>query len=340
MYENDANDATEALTSDSRTGLSEDTINRILALSTRDNNTVRFDPVAPDSEGNVTVPAGAEVVLVSSSDTFQTTIKPPANAPVIIFQGKGGVDVTFESPSSGGVSDRVVVGSVGNDRIVIADDTKSTIITYGDDNVILGSGSSTVIGGIGNSSVTGGSGDSIVQLGGSATDYTVTISNGHAIVTDNSTQNTTDISKIQYVQLDSGKALVFANDTAEAAVSTLYHSLFGRDADAGGLYYWFDIYRAGASLKQIADAFMNSTEYLALGTQSDDAFVNSLYLQTFGRQAEDEGLEYWVSALQTGGATRADLANSFSQIAANSIGNIDNTEATVVGSVTIVHNII
>lgn len=65
------------------------------------------------------------------------------------------------------------------------------------------------------------SGDyAVVKLAGNASNYNVTVNNGYAIVTDQTTSRTTDISKIQYVQLDSGKALVFARDSVEASIST------------------------------------------------------------------------------------------------------------------------
>ncbi len=312
-YESDQSAVTSALTNSNPVVFTDTTISKILALTTTDNSTVRFDTVAPDASGNVTVPAGAEVVLINSSDTTQTTITPPANAPVLIFQGKGGVSVTINdgdsntSPHSPGVVDRVVVGSAGNDRIVVSDAKNTQIILgTGNSTVVGGSGSDTIIAGLGNSTIAGGAGD-IVQLKGNASDYTVTVNNGHAVVT-GSNNKVTDISKIQYVQLDSGKALVFAKDSQEAAITTLYETAFGRTAESGGLQYWFDLASAGASLDQISQAFTQSTEFQqTTGALNNDDFVNALYQQTFGRAPESEGLAYWTAALQTGGASRAEL---------------------------------
>ena len=346
MYDSDTSTVTTALKGSSTAVFTDDTISKILALTTTDNATVRFDTVAPDANGNVTVAAGAEVVLISSSDTTQTTLTPPANAPVVIFQGKGGVNVTINDGSTTpahqpGVTDRVVIGSAGNDKIVITDAKNTQIVLgTGDSTVVGGAGSDTIIAGLGNSTVEGGKHD-IVQLKGSEADYTVTVDNGHAVVTHNGTDKVTDISKIQYVQLDGGKALVFAEDTQQAAITTLYETTFGRTADAGGLQYWFDRAAAGTSLDQIAKEFTQSSEFATTSGQLDnDDFVQGLYQQTFGRAADDDGLAYWTAALESGGATRAQLVKSFSDIASHNIDGSIHTEATVVGSVTIVHNIV
>ncbi len=348
MYSEDISTVTDALKNSSTEVFSDETISRILQLTTSTNDSrVTFTDSTPDSNGNVTVAAGAEVVLVNSSDSVQTTITPPVNAPVVIFQGKGGVIATFNDglatvASGDGIPDRVVVGSAGNDHIVISDslDTQITLGT-GNSTVVTGGGNDTVFAGLGNSTITGGSSDAaVVRLGGSASNYTITTQNGHAVVTHNSSNITTDITRIQYVQLDNGNALVFAKDSVEAAVSILYHTAFGRDADAGGLNFWFDVARAGGTLKQISDGFVRSAEYRPLSSLSDHDFVNGLYNNTFNRDGEDLGIQYWVDALAHG-STRADLICSFSQIAAQTIdGTAQHVEAQIVGSVTIVQGII
>lgn len=351
MYESDTSAVTDALHSANPVIFSDSTINDILALTTKSTDTtVRFDSVLPDANGNVTVTSGAEVVLVASSDVFTTTITPPKNAPVVIFQGKGGVVASFNDDFTIPVTsqdaaqnkvDRVIVGSAGNDKIIVADAHNTKIVLgSGDSSVTTGGGVDTVQAGLGNSTITGGSGDyAVVKLGGSATNYTVTTNNGHAVITDNTSHKVTDISKIQYVQLDNGNAMVFAKDSVEAAVATLYRTAFGRDADAGGLDYWFDLGRGGVSLKQIADAFTHVSEFTSVAAKSDLDFIQGLYQNTFGRTGEDAGVQYWADALAHG-ATRADLIQQFSQIAAANVAGESHTEAQVIGSVTIVTGII
>ncbi|MFC0351156.1 DUF4214 domain-containing protein [Undibacterium danionis] len=353
MYDSDQNTVKAALKESNATVFSESTINQILALSTRDNATVHFDKVGPDANGNVTVASGAEVVLVTSSDTFTTTVKPPANAPVVIFQGRGGVVATINDaaasiPSSSDHNvlqpnvGRVVVGTAGNDKITI-DDARNTkiILGTGDSSVRTGNGIDTVEAGLGNSSIVGGSGDyAVVKLSGNASNYQVTAQNGHAIVTDMTTRKTTDISKIQYVQLDNGNALIFAKNSLEGQITTLYHSMFGRDPDAGGLNYWFDVAKAGATLKQITNAFYASSEYAPYISQSSLDFIQGLYKNTFNRAGEDAGVAYWLDQLNHG-QTRADVISSFATIAIqNILHEAPQQEAQIVGSVSIITGII
>lgn len=349
MYESEQSTVMDALHNSNATVFSDSTINQILALATKDNATVRFDKVGPDANGNVTVAAGAEVVLVTTNDVFQTTVKPPVNAPVVIFQGRGGVVATLNDgvtmPSSNQSHvDRVVVGSAGGDQITVADAKNTKIILgSGDSSVKAGGGVDTIEAGLGNSTIVGGSGDyAVVKLAGNASNYQVTSQNGHAVVTDMTTHKTTDISKIQYVQLDNGNALVFAKNSVEAQVSLLYHTAMGRDADANGLNYWFDLVKGGATLKQVATFFVNSSEFSTVHAgQNDTAFVQSLYQNTFNRAGEDAGVAFWLDALANG-KTRADLVNDFATIAIQNIMHTAQTETTVVGqnSLTIVNGIV
>lgn len=58
---------------------------------------------------------------------------------------------------------------------------------------------------------------------------------------------------------------VYANLTAEATVNTIYHNLFGHEADIPGLKYWADLYRAGTiTLAEIVTS-------VAAGAQGTDA---------------------------------------------------------------------
>lgn len=349
MYESDTSVVTTALQAANPVVFSDNTISQILALTTKQGDTaVRFDTATPDANGNVTVAAGAEVVYVASSDTQQTTVKPPANAPVVIFQGKGGVVATINDGNAvPGTNqyptvDRVVVGSSGNDQIIVADARNTQVILgSGNSTVTTGAGVDTVEAGLGNATITGGTGDyAVVRLGGSATNYAVSVNNGHAVVTNTTTNKVTDISKIQYVQLDGGKALVFAKDSVEAAVTTLYETALGRTAEAGGLDYWFDLAKGGATLKQIATAFTNSAEFTnGMGKLSNADFIQALYQNTFGRAGEESGVAYWTDALAKG-LTKADLIEQFAQVGAANIAGTIHTEAQIIGNVTIVTGII
>jgi hypothetical protein len=346
MYEQSTSVVVNALSNSSATVFDEGTIQRILSLTTQGSTdtTVSFDEVVATG-GQVNASAGAEVVFVGSSATETTTLTAPKGAPVVIFQGLGGVNATFNDgpttvQSGAGVVERVIIGSAGADKIIISDSKNSQITIGAGDTVVAGAGNDTIVAGTGNSTVVGGTGHAIVQLGGNDADYVVTVVNGHAVVTNGSTGVTTDISKIQYVQLDDGEALVFANNTVEAAVTTLYQTAFGRTADANGLQFWFDAAANGMSLHNIAAAFEASNEFKVEAPAGQDAFVTNLYQNTFGRAADSAGLAYWTNALENGVVDRADLIEQFSYIAAQHIAGTLDGEATIIGSVTIIPGVI
>ncbi|NHZ33443.1 DUF4214 domain-containing protein [Massilia rubra] len=344
MYELPSASATTTLRGINPLIFTQGTIDRILQLTAAVDNSVRFDTVAPDTNGKITAPFGAEVVLVNSSDNFVAAMTPPPNAPVIVFQGKGGVNVRFEDSTASvpdNKVDRVVVGTNGPDKFVIAD-TRDTQLNLGTGNSVVqtGGGNDTVIAGLGNSTVVGGTGNAIVQLSGNAADYKVTVKDGHAIVTNLKDLKTTDITKLQFVQLDGTQALVFAEDFKEAGVATIYEAALGRTPDAGGLDFWLDAARAGVSLESIAQSFLNSTEYKALPAQDNQQFLTTLYRNTFDRAPDAEGLAWWTKVLDSGVSRASVLAGFVSDAGQSLEGTAAHIEPVVVGSVTVVHNIV
>ncbi|HUR88850.1 MAG TPA: DUF4214 domain-containing protein [Ramlibacter sp.] len=342
-YTQDSGTVSDELHSSTSPVFTEETISKILALTTKDNDSVTFD-TATSSGGTVVFDDGTEFGFLTTSANSPVTV---SGGPAVLgLQSSTGVTVVVNDGSltdvtGFGVPDGVILGSAGNDNITTAGNLDRFIsLGTGNSTVVSGAGSDTVQAGLGNATISGSAdGHDIVELGGNASDYTVSIDNGHAIVTHNADAKTTDITKIQYVQLDAGKALVFAENTEQAAIATLYETTFGRTAEAGGLQYWFDKASAGESLAQIAVDFTHSSEFNPVAALSNTDFITGLYLHTFGRTPEADGLAYWTAALEHG-ATRAQLMSSFADIAARNIDGTLHTEATVVGSVTIVHDIV
>lgn len=346
MYEQSTSVVVDALKSSSTTIFDDATIQRILSLTTQGttDTKVTFEEVI-SAGGQVTVGAGTEVAFIGTPANKQTTLFAPKDVPVVIFQTDGGVNATFaDGPttvqSGAGVADRVVVHSNGADMFVIAD-AKNTQITVGaNDTVVGGAGNDTVVAGLGNSTVIGGTGYTIVELGGDDSDYNVTVVNGHAVVTNANTGVSTDISNAQFVQLDNGEALVFANDSLEAAVSFLYETTFARAADAQGLDFWFDRAREGVSLSDIADAFTRAAEFQDLATTTDTAFIQGAFQNTFNRAASADELAQWTASLSSGTTTRGDLLEYLVDTASQYLDGTLTGEVTLTGTITIVPGII
>lgn len=84
-------------------------------------------------------------------------------------------------------------------------------------------------------------------------------------------------------------------------ISLLYMGLFNRLPDEEGLNYWLKELSGGAEFYNIVGGFLNSDE-LNRGTDytgDTKNFVQSLYTNILNREADTEGLNYWVSELNT-----------------------------------------
>jgi len=372
MYDSSTSTVTGSLQSSGNPALDTTVINQIISLTTNvaggaSDNTVTVSQVSVDASGNATVPAGTEVALITlpTPSTPGGTVTIPSsavkNVPVLIFQGDTDVAVSLDdgavaggpvagvhaqgatTPATG--AQRVVVMGSGNSKVTIGD-AKNTTLTLGTGNstVVTGHGVDTVVAGLGNSTITGGNSDyTVVKLAAAASNYTVTSNAGHAVVTDNITHKVTDIAKIQYVETAGSDALIFAKSTTEASIATMFQVAFGRTADAAGLNYYYDLAKAGATEKQIADALVKSGEFITHGLLDDQSFVNNLYQNTFGRSGETAGINYWLNAMSHG-ATRADIIRSFADVHTLNLqggaGPGAGHEAILVGHVTIVSAII
>lgn len=98
----------------------------------------------------------------------------------------------------------------------------------------------------------------------------------------------------------------------------LYQAALGRAPDLAGLGYWIAQMEDGATLREVAGAFIQEQEFIRLnGSGGDpDAFATRLYLNVLHRAPDAAGLAYWVAALE-GGLDRADVLVQFSESAEN-----------------------
>jgi hypothetical protein len=342
MYDQSASAVTAALTSTNAEVFDANTLALITGLTTGSGDTTVRTEALTVAGGNVTVPAGTELAFIQTSNVVKSNVTVQSDVKVVLFQGAGGVNATFNEAGNGsaaGTADRVVVGTAAADRIVISDAQNTQITAGGGDTVVAGAGADTIVAGLGNSTIEGGTGFAIVQLAGSASDYQITVVNGDVTLTGGNNAKTT-ISGIQFIQLDNGNALVLAKDNVEAAVTALYEATFGRSADAYGLDFWFDAARAGATLDQIADAFVNSAEYKAsLGTTTNDEFVNTLFKNVYGRDASADDLAFYSPKLADGTVDRGDVIVDLVEAVVTDITD-GGTAATIVGGIQIVNGIV
>jgi Ca2+-binding RTX toxin-like protein len=353
-YEVDSGTLSSSLHSSGSLALNSAVISRILATV---GVTVNIDQLSVTSDSTLTVPAGTQIGYFHTSDTTINSITIDNPPPVIVLQSSAGVEVLVNTgTNSAGNPIYVIVGSAGNDHIVVSGTTDTAIsLGTGDNTVVGGGGDDTFYyNGSGNDTIDGGGGnDSIVFTGTTTSDFHIsvqTVASGtsalvaqasttdHVILTNNVSGDTIDLTGVQYVQFDND-ALIVANSTVEAGVASLYHAAFGRTGEAGGVGFWFDHATEGLSLHDIAVGFTQSAEFAHDASLSNADFITQLYLNTFNRTPDTGGMAYWTQQLANG-ATRADLLTSFATVAALNESGVIHTEATVVGTVIIVDHIV
>lgn len=95
------------------------------------------------------------------------------------------------------------------------------------------------------------------------------------------------------------------------------YGAFDRAPDVDGLGYWIAQFDQGASLTDVAAGFIESAEFTAdYGVSpTSTSYVEDLYLNFLNRQAEAAGLDFWVSLLDAGIMTEAEVMASFSRSA-------------------------
>jgi Ca2+-binding RTX toxin-like protein len=142
--------------------------------------------------------------------------------------------------------------------------------------------------------------------------YSITLSQQGIIVDDRRTDGdgTDQIANIETLAfLDNDWPLdVFSDVTtlSQAEFSTfieMYIAYFNRAPDAEGLFFWANALSNGTSLEEIAALFFDQDETRSIyGEEITDlqGFAQQVYQNVLGRAFDQEGLDFWVSVLQSG----------------------------------------
>ena len=87
----------------------------------------------------------------------------------------------------------------------------------------------------------------------------------------------------------------------EGSVARLYMAVFNRHPDAAGHAYWVGRANNGSGLRNIANFFIGSPEFLDTYRNLDNAgFVALLYRNVMDREGDTAGIGYWTGQLDTG----------------------------------------
>lgn len=95
--------------------------------------------------------------------------------------------------------------------------------------------------------------------------------------------------------------------TPQAYIARLYKGLLGRTGESPGIGFWNTLTGTANFETTLAQAFLDSPEYRASATTTNQAFVTQLYNGLLNRAPDTAGQSYWTDLLDTSTATRAQV---------------------------------
>lgn len=100
-----------------------------------------------------------------------------------------------------------------------------------------------------------------------------------------------------------------------AQVWRLYQAFFLRQPEQSGFDYWLQQRSDGAALTTIAYQFATGPEFVGrYGNLSDADYVDLVYANVLCRPPEQDGRQYWISLLASGGLSRWEMMVNFAEL--------------------------
>ncbi len=191
-------------------------------------------------------------------------------------------------------------------------------------------GDDTIEGGGGDDQLRGEGGIDTAVFEGDQSNYSLSISSNEITIADRRVdgQGSDELRDIEILDFgtelaifgDGPMSLDTFDDAASLSASEfssiveLYIAYFNRAPDAIGLNFWASSFARGeVDVAQMAELFFDQPETRAAytgvldatGSQITDipAFVTAVYSNVLGRAFDEEGRDFWVGALETGGIT-------------------------------------
>jgi V8-like Glu-specific endopeptidase len=203
----------------------------------------------------------------------------------------------------------------GSDITTIVDsDTDDTLFgTDGFDLLNGGAGDDILTASGGNDLLVGGSGADVALYSVARDSALVIIEPDRTLVTINS--ETDSLTTIERITFSDGTLVLDVENDIAATVYRLYGAAFDRPPDNVGLSWNVAaLEERGLSLKQLADAFLQSAEFIELygADVSVSTYVGLLYNNVLDRAPDAGGLEAWTSNLDADVIDRTDALLGFS----------------------------
>ena len=190
-----------------------------------------------------------------------------------------------------------LMGGAGNDKL-----TGNEVANH----IAGGAGDDVLTGGAGSDMLDGGQGADLAVYAGSFGDYKVSVGKDASAVSDLRQPLDVDIlAGIERLKFDDVMVSLEIDGVAGQAYR-LYGAAFDRTPDLAGLGYWIGRMEAGASLFEVAAAFIGSPEFIAMfgASPANRDFLVQVYQNILHRTPDPDGLDFWAEAMDSGvGAT-------------------------------------
>lgn len=187
--------------------------------------------------------------------------------------------------------------------------------TAGNDDIYGYAGYDSLFGGRGDDYLNGGSGLDEAFYNGYRDEYTVRADGGQVWVNDRVGADGLDLlMNVERLNFKDG-AVALDVDGNGGEAYRLYQAAFNREPDEQGLGFWIAQMDNGASLRAVAAGFVGSDEFRATyGAHPSNAdIVTRFYYNVLHRAPDQEGLAFWVNALDNKIDTVAGVLTGFSE---------------------------
>ena len=277
--------------------------------------------------------AGVNGQVVSSNSMRIVYADGAYKAEVSGFLGSGNPQVDKFTGVSYSKNDVVFLSVTGLD-IKVADASSTTSFYDGDDTYRGSAGNDQFIASLGNDTYFGGEGTDTVHYSALSSDFKVDSLGSNLTNIEGLGKKDTlfSVERVHFTQDDKTVALDVGQWQNAGGAYRLYQAAFDRKPDMTGLKYWIGDLDNGATLQQVAQGFVDSSEFKKLNPGSDSkSIINSFYQHVLHRDADAEGFKYWEDSMAQG-MTASEMLVSFSE----STENMNNAAADLNGGLWLV----
>lgn len=225
------------------------------------------------------------------------------------------IEITSITQSNGSISN-----SFAEIENVLATNGDDEIRGTGAANRLEGSDGDDILEGrAGDDALLGGDGTDTAVFSGDQANYVLTLGASGITVSDrrsdgNGTDTLDSIERLDFdvnysdepFDLDRFGGLGQLSQADLETFIELYIAYFNRAPDAVGLSFWGTAFANGVTLEQSASFFIDQPETRATypGSLTNTDFATAVYNNVLGRIPDQEGFDFWVNALNSGGVRR------------------------------------